>query len=257
MRSVAWWKLLMLASLASGPTMALAQGPGPAAPEGTTRQGAIEQAQAEKENDLQPFTLSKGERDANKAENIIVNGLTWYPFLENAYQGGGFPFGVGYRRYVSPTTRLTFAAATPSRATSGRKRSSSRHTCSIDAANCRCSAAGVRLPRSASTASVRTRSRRIAPTTRSGSLCRSDTHTAAHPSPLADRRRDRMDRVAAAAGSRVVPFRRLDVYAGDAARPGCGRHVHPLAGDDRLRLAALPRLRAPWWLLRRDRARLH
>jgi hypothetical protein len=38
MRSVDWWKLLMLAALASGPTTALAQEPGPAAaiPQRTT-----------------------------------------------------------------------------------------------------------------------------------------------------------------------------------------------------------------------------
>ena len=106
MRFVAWWKLLMLAVLASGPTTALAQGPGPAAPEGTTRQGAIEQAQADKDNQLQPFTLGKAERDANKIENILANGLTWYPFFENAYQGGGFPLGLGYRRYVSPYNQI-------------------------------------------------------------------------------------------------------------------------------------------------------
>ena len=44
MRSVGLWKLIVLAALASGPTTALAQGPAPAAPEGTTRQGAIEDA---------------------------------------------------------------------------------------------------------------------------------------------------------------------------------------------------------------------
>ena len=106
MRSVGWWKLIMLAALASGPTTALAQGPGPAAPEGTTRQGAIEEAQAEKDSRLQPFALGKGERDANKVENILVNGLTWYPFFENAYQGGGFPLGLGYRHFVSPYNQI-------------------------------------------------------------------------------------------------------------------------------------------------------
>ncbi len=37
----------------------------------------------------------------NKVQDYFVNGLTWRPFLESAYQGGGFPFGVGYLRHVS------------------------------------------------------------------------------------------------------------------------------------------------------------
>ena len=106
MRSLGLWKLLMLVALASGPTTALAQEPGPATPEATTRQAAIEQAQTEKDSLLQPYVLSKGERFANRAEDIILNGLTWHPFFENAYQGGGFPFGLGYRRYVSPHNQI-------------------------------------------------------------------------------------------------------------------------------------------------------
>jgi hypothetical protein len=75
-------------------------------PEAATRQAAIEQAQAEKDRDLQPHLPSKGERLANRAEDIILHGLTWYPFFESAYQGGGFPLGVGYRRYVSPYNQI-------------------------------------------------------------------------------------------------------------------------------------------------------
>ncbi len=106
MRSLGSWKLLVLVALASGPTTALAQEPGPATPDATTRQAAIEQAQAEKERDLQPYVLSKGERVANRAEDIITNGLTWHPFFETAYQGGGFPSGLGYRHYVSPHNQI-------------------------------------------------------------------------------------------------------------------------------------------------------
>jgi hypothetical protein len=106
MSSLDLWKLIMLVALASGPTTALAQEPGPATPEATTRQAAIEQAQAEKDTHLQPYVLSEGERLANRAEDIILNGLTWHPFFENAYQGGGFPFGLGYRRYVSPNNQI-------------------------------------------------------------------------------------------------------------------------------------------------------
>jgi len=106
MKSLGSWKLLMLVALASGPTTVLAQEPGPATPEATSRQAVIEQAQTEKDSLLQPYVLSKGERFANRAEDIILNGLTWHPFFENAYQGGGFPFGLGYRRYVSPHNQI-------------------------------------------------------------------------------------------------------------------------------------------------------
>ena len=72
----------------------------PATP--ATRESVLEQAEAEKVKDLHPYVLSEGERLMNKAEDILANGLTWRPYFESAYQGGGFPFGVGYRRYVSP-----------------------------------------------------------------------------------------------------------------------------------------------------------
>jgi hypothetical protein len=106
MRSVGVWKLLTLVALVAGPAPALAQESQPATPEAATREAAIEQAQAEKDAQLEPYVLSKGERIANKAEDIILHGLPWYPFFENAYQGGGFTFGVGHRRYVSPYNQI-------------------------------------------------------------------------------------------------------------------------------------------------------
>jgi hypothetical protein len=97
-------QLVTLVALAVGPTTVAAQEPQPATP--ATRVAVIEQAQAEKVNDLHPYALGEGERLMNKAEAILDNGLTWRPFFESAYQGGGFPFGVGYRRHVSPYNLL-------------------------------------------------------------------------------------------------------------------------------------------------------
>lgn len=77
-------------------------------PTPATREAAIEQAQAAKIADLHPYELSGGERLMNKAEDILANGLRWRPYFESAFQGGGFPFGVGYRRYVSPFNTIDF-----------------------------------------------------------------------------------------------------------------------------------------------------
>ena len=91
----------VLVALAAGPTPALAQEPQPNGRAAASREATIEQAQAEKDEKLQPYVLDRGERIANKAQDILLNGLTWHPFFESAYQGGGFPFGLGYRRHVS------------------------------------------------------------------------------------------------------------------------------------------------------------
>jgi Omp85 superfamily domain len=72
-------------------------------PEPTTRDGEIEKAQAEKVPTLHPYVISTGERLVAKAETILTgSAVRWHPFLENAGPGGGFPFGVGYAKYVSP-----------------------------------------------------------------------------------------------------------------------------------------------------------
>lgn len=94
------WQLVTVVALGAGPTTSAAQEPRPATP--ATRAAVIEQVQAEKVNELHPYVLDEGERLMNKAESILLNGLTWRPFFESAYQGGGFPFGVGYRRHLSP-----------------------------------------------------------------------------------------------------------------------------------------------------------
>jgi hypothetical protein len=73
------------------------------APEPTTRQAAIEQAQAEKSKNLRPYVPNKGERIAGKLENILTGeGKHFHPFFESAYSGGGFAVGAGYMQHVSP-----------------------------------------------------------------------------------------------------------------------------------------------------------
>jgi hypothetical protein len=67
-----------------------------------TREEAIARTQADKAKDLHPYVLGKGERILDKVEDFLISGLRWYPFFESAYAGGGFPFGVGYKRHVSP-----------------------------------------------------------------------------------------------------------------------------------------------------------
>jgi surface antigen Omp85-like protein len=71
-----------------------------------TREAGIEQEQAAKAATLQPVALGKGEHAINKVEDILTNGLTWRPYFESAYQGGGLPLGVGYKRYVSAYNTL-------------------------------------------------------------------------------------------------------------------------------------------------------
>lgn len=97
MRSVYIWTFVTLAGLITTPVMVGAQQPQP-----DTRIASIERAQAEKSERLSPYVLPKGERVMNKVQDYFLNGLTWRPYLESAYPGGGFPFGVGYRPHVSP-----------------------------------------------------------------------------------------------------------------------------------------------------------
>jgi hypothetical protein len=68
----------------------------------TTRQAVIEQEQAAKVPTLHPYVPNKGEKLANKAEDILVSGgLHWHPFFTSAYSGGGFTLGMGYMHHVS------------------------------------------------------------------------------------------------------------------------------------------------------------
>jgi len=103
MRSVGMWRLLTVVALAAGTaTSVVAQ-----EPEATTREAAIEQAQAEKVQTLHPYVPSRGEALLNRFEEIMVNGVPrWHPFFNSAYFGGGFAMGVGYARHVSPYNML-------------------------------------------------------------------------------------------------------------------------------------------------------
>jgi hypothetical protein len=71
-------------------------------PEPSTRQAAIETAQAEKVPALHTYVPPKAERVMGTIQTYLdgtVDG--WHPYLQSAYRGGGFALGAGYRRYVS------------------------------------------------------------------------------------------------------------------------------------------------------------
>jgi hypothetical protein len=68
-----------------------------------TRQARIENAQAEKARAVHPYVPGRFERIATDIERRVLEGTTtWHPFLQNAYPGGGFALGAGYRRYTGP-----------------------------------------------------------------------------------------------------------------------------------------------------------
>jgi Omp85 superfamily domain len=79
-----------------------------AAQEPQTRQAVIEEQQAEKAKTLQPQEPNRGERIVARAEAMLsgIGGSHWYPFFSNAYAGGGFALGAGYRMYVGPYNTL-------------------------------------------------------------------------------------------------------------------------------------------------------
>ena len=79
-----------------------------AAQEPQTRQAVIEQQQAEKVKTLQPQEGNRGERVVARLEAMLtgLGGSHWYPFFSNAYAGGGFALGAGYRMYVGPYSTL-------------------------------------------------------------------------------------------------------------------------------------------------------
>jgi hypothetical protein len=103
MSSVGLCRLFTVFALAAGTaTSAVAQ-----EPEATTREAAIEQAQAGKAKTLHPYVPDKVEALMNRAEDILVNGVPrWHPFFESADYGGGFTLGAGYAHHVSPYNML-------------------------------------------------------------------------------------------------------------------------------------------------------
>jgi surface antigen Omp85-like protein len=98
MRIVGVWRLVAVVTLAVGAATSV----GAQQPEPTTREAAVEQAQAEKAKDLHPFVPGKLEGLINRAEEILNGVPRWHPFLENADYGGGVTIGAGYAHHVSP-----------------------------------------------------------------------------------------------------------------------------------------------------------
>jgi len=99
MRIRAGFRLFTLVALAVGTvTSAVAQDTNP-----STREAAIEQAQAERVPTLHPYKPGKVEGLMNWADDILVNGVPrWHPYFESADYGGGFTLGAGYAHHVSP-----------------------------------------------------------------------------------------------------------------------------------------------------------
>jgi hypothetical protein len=86
---------------------AQAQATPPQAGQAPSREAAIEQEQAAKVAVLKPYQPNAGERWAQKAQDVLVNGgLHWHPFFENAYSGGGFTLGAGYVHPMGSYNRI-------------------------------------------------------------------------------------------------------------------------------------------------------
>ena len=103
MRTATVWRLCTAVALTLGSAgTLLAQQPEP-----TTREGEIEKAQVDKAQTLHPYEVTKGEKVTAKLEEIM-SGTTmkWHPFFENGGPGGGFPFGIGYAKYVGPYSSI-------------------------------------------------------------------------------------------------------------------------------------------------------
>lgn len=103
MRAVGVWRLFtFVAVAASAATSAGAQ-----EPEQTTREAAIEQAQAERAKDLHRYAPTRVEALINRAEGILVNSVPrWHPFFSGADYGAGFTLGIGYAHHVSPYSMI-------------------------------------------------------------------------------------------------------------------------------------------------------
>ena len=73
---------------------------GQAAPAGT-RQALIEQEQAAKVPNLQPYKPNKVEAYFERFDAVLAGGTPrWHPFFESAYSGGGFTLGAGKITYL-------------------------------------------------------------------------------------------------------------------------------------------------------------
>lgn len=87
---------LLLCILAASSARAAPQPP----PEPETRASIIGQAQAEKSTELHPYVPNKAEKYLDYAEQVLTSGMRWHPYFQNAYSGGGFTLGAGYRSYL-------------------------------------------------------------------------------------------------------------------------------------------------------------
>jgi hypothetical protein len=67
-----------------------------------SRQAAIEQEQAARVPTLHPYAPGKVEKIFQRADAVLQGGtLSWHPFFDSAYSGGGFTLGAGRASYVS------------------------------------------------------------------------------------------------------------------------------------------------------------
>ena len=83
-------------------TTALAQ-----APELEDRQTIADNAAAEKAKTLVPYQVTLAEKVITRIENRFTDqAIYWHPFLQNAYQGGGFAAGAGYMFHPSAYSSL-------------------------------------------------------------------------------------------------------------------------------------------------------
>jgi len=87
--------------------MFLAAGPCAAQePEATTRTAILEQEQVQKVKQLHPYVPNKAEKYLDYAERVLTTGLKLHPFFQNAYSGGGFTLGAGYRKFFGGYNNL-------------------------------------------------------------------------------------------------------------------------------------------------------
>ena len=103
-------RLVLLLALILAAVPAAAQTPEPG-----TRAEELAKAQAEKFTELHPYVPNTAEKYFNYAENVLTQGLKFHPYFQNAYSGGGFTVGAGYRTHVSSYNTVDFRGSiTPS-----------------------------------------------------------------------------------------------------------------------------------------------
>jgi len=96
--------LVVLATVSTALSASAQEPPSDAAQaaQATSRQGEIEQEQAEKSKNLRPYTPNRAEKLFQRVDTVLEGGtIRWHPFFENAYAGGGFTLGAGHASYVS------------------------------------------------------------------------------------------------------------------------------------------------------------